>query len=163
MKSVSKTLINHAKNRPDLPILPKPFSDKVIRKISVAILVGLFYWGLLYAVMKLFALMNLEYNDSVGFLFYYVIPFLLGALVIIIIRERRYFGIIYSALIIIIRYIITLIELFVSLPTGRNPLEETLWLFNIFGKYSMLIAMFGGLLAILINTKRSKIANSVRS
>lgn len=131
-------------------------------KIGISILLGLFYWILIYAAMKLFVLVNIEYSDYVGKFFYYIIPLLLGALLIII-RERRYVGIVYSSMIIIVRYILTLIELAISLPAGRNPIEETFWLFNMLGKYSMLIAMLGGLLAVFINKRRIKIVNPVRS
>ena len=106
--------------------------------------------------MELFALLKIEYSDYMGLVFYYVAPFLLGALLIFIIRERRYVGVLYSAMVIIIRYITTLLELVFSLPAGRNPIEETLWLFNILGKYSLLIAMLGGLLAVFINKRRRK-------
>lgn len=120
------------------------------RKIIMAILVGFFYWLMTYTVM------NLEYSDLMGKLLYFILPFFLGGILILLIKEVRYFGAAYGSIIVIVRYLITFLEVIARHAGGPSAFEQTLFFFKLLGVYSMICAVAGGLLAVLINKRRIK-------
>jgi hypothetical protein len=125
------------------------------RKIIIAFLVGGLSWLLDFAGMRLFIYFKLEYSNYYPLILYFVLPFLLGAGMIFFIKERQFYGLLYCALLVITEYVITLTEF--SIISMRSPivvLQELLFIFKINGVYSMLLAMLGGLIAVIINRIR---------
>ncbi len=135
----------------------------MINKSFISIFAGVFYWLLKYAIVNIFLAFHYEYSDYVGLFVYYIIPFLIGGLLIINIKELRYVGIAYCVIPIVVSYIILFIESVLQLPEGLNPATQTLWLFKLSGLQQILISMLGGLLALIINRRRLKSLTSGRS
>ncbi len=123
------------------------------RKLIITIIAGSLYWLLAYSVMELFATLKLQYSDIIGQVFYFVIPFLFGVGLLIAIKERSYVGIIYGALIIFIRYIITFVEITIRQSPGPSAFEQTFFLFKIMGLYSMASSTIGGITGVILNKK----------
>lgn len=126
------------------------------RKIIITIIAGSLYWLLTYAVMELFTALKLPYSDSLAQVLYFIVPFLFGAGLLIAIKERTYVGVIYGALIIFVRYIITFLEVTIRQPAGPSPFVQTLFLFKIIGLYSMASSSIGGITGIILNKKKFK-------
>ena len=126
------------------------------RKIAITIIVGFLYWLLEFVAMKLFHLLTIPYGNIHGRMLYFLIPFLLGAFLIIVIKEERYVGTVFSAMIIIVYYAISLLQITVRYPIGGPPLEATWWLFKIVGVYSMVSSTIGGITGIILNKKLLK-------
>lgn len=125
----------------------------MIRKIVMSILAGFLYWLTTYVIMKLFVLMNIEYSDNVGTLLYFVIPFLFGCVLIIFIKEKNFIGVAYSAMIIVVRYTITFLEVTIRNPAGPSAFEQTFFFFKLMGGYSMSCAALGGILGVFLNKR----------
>lgn len=129
--------------------------DKMKRKIVISVLLGSLYWLIDFAVIKLAIHYKIEYSNSYPEVLFFGVPLFLGLGLIIFIRERQFYGLLYSALIVIVEYVITLAEF--SITSYRSPFvvfHEIVWLFKINGIYSMLLAMLGGLIAVAINRLR---------
>jgi len=103
--------------------------------------------------MELFALLKIQYSNSIGQVLYFVVPFLFGAGLLLIIREKNFVGIILSAMIIIVRYVITLIEVTIRHPGGPSAFEQTFFFFKVIGIYSMICAILGGILGVFLNKR----------
>lgn len=123
------------------------------RKLTITILAGFFYWLIERVVMELFRIQNVPYSDSVGRMIYLIIPFLFGAVLIVLIREKSYAGVVFSPMIIIVNYAIFFLEITIRYPAGGNPFEATFWLFKIVGVFSTLCATLGGVIGIILNKK----------
>jgi hypothetical protein len=123
------------------------------RKIVITILLGFFYWLLEYIVIEIFRSLNIPYSDNVGRMIYLIIPFLLGAVLIVVIKEKSYAAVGFSSLMIIVSYAISFIEITIRYPVGGNPFEETFWLFKITGIYSTLCSTLGGVAGIILTKK----------
>ena len=125
----------------------------MIRKIMMAILAGFLYWLLAYGIMELFWLLHIENSDRLGELIFFVMPFLFGGGLIIVNKERHYFGVAYSAMIIVVRYTLTFIEVTIRHPAGPSAFEQTFFFFKLMGGYSMLCAALGGILGVFLNKR----------
>jgi uncharacterized protein involved in response to NO len=123
------------------------------RNVTCTILAGFFYWLLEYGVMELFRILNISYTDIVGKIIYLVVPFLFGAVLIIVIKERSYRGALFSLLLIIVSYAITFVEIAIRYPVGGNPFEATFLLIKIIGVYSILCSVLGGIIGTFFNKK----------
>jgi hypothetical protein len=128
-----------------------------VRKLIMAILGGVFYWLTTYLIMKLFVLLNLEYSNIVGVLLYFVIPFFFGGILIFLNKEVRYHGAAYSSIIVLVRYLITFLEVTVRTTAGPSAFEQVSFYFKALGVYSMICAVAGGLLAIFISRRRTEV------
>ncbi|MDA8090256.1 MAG: hypothetical protein M0Z61_08575 [Nitrospiraceae bacterium] len=147
----------HQNSRPDpIALTLLGVEINMWRKILIAVLTGLLYWLTSYLVMKLFVILNLEYNNLIGILLYFVIPFFLGGILIIITKDRRFFGAAYSSIIIIVRYLIDFLEVTIRHIPGPSAFEQILFFFKVLGAYSIICAGAGGLIAVLINRRRHK-------
>lgn len=126
----------------------------MVRKIVMTILSGGLYWLFTsYMVTELFPPEDIINNYNVLSLIYYVMPFLFGCVLIILIKERMYVGVLYGSLLIVVRYAISFLEITIRYPAGGNPFEATLWLFKIVGVYSTVSSTLGGILGVVLNRK----------
>ena len=123
------------------------------RKIIITIIAGSLYWLLTYVVMELFVLLKIQYSDIIGQVLYLVMPFLFGAVLLITIKEKNYVGIIYSAMIIAVRYMITFFEVTIRHSAGPSAFEQTFFLFRLMWPYSIVCGMLGGMLGVVLNKK----------
>lgn len=128
--------------------------NRMARKIVITILAGGLYWLFTsYMVTAIFPPENIIHNYNFLRLIYFVIPFLFGSALLILFKEKSYVGIIYSAMIIVVRYIITLIEVTIRHPAGPSAVEQTFFLFKLMGYYSMACSTLGGMLGVFLNKK----------
>lgn len=129
------------------------------RKVAITILAGFFYWLLEYVVIEIFRILNMPFSDWVGRMIYLVMPFLFGAVLIALIKEKSFAGIFFSPLIIIVSYAITFVEMTIRYPAGGNPFEATFFFFKVLGVYSILCSTLGGVIAVILNKKVLKKVN----
>lgn len=128
------------------------------RKLLIVLLFGVLYRLSDFAVIKLPKFDNIEFLNSPQLL-YSGIPLLLGAGMIFFTGELRFCGLLYCALIVIAEYVITLAQFTMTSSSNAVTLfHKLLWFFSIYGFSSLLLAMLGGLFAVIINRWRTRAA-----
>ncbi|MBI4691735.1 MAG: hypothetical protein HY754_15960 [Nitrospirae bacterium] len=123
------------------------------RKITLTILSGFFYWSVEYVVIEFFRILNIQFSDWVGKMIYLIFPFLFGVVLVVVIKEKRFVGVVFGSMLIIVSYAISFLEITIRYPAGGNPFEATFWLFKILGVYSIVCSALGGAVGVFLNWK----------
>ena len=120
------------------------------QKVQISLMFGLIYWGFNYILIKL----NLSWLDKFLPLFLDVaLPFIFGYIIIIFLKDHAYVNLLFCPIIILVYYFIDLIRNYILLPKPYDPFSMTWHFFSSVGIISILLAIFGGALSILIVRK----------
>lgn len=116
---------------------------------------GLLYWLIERILLSLIALFHLG-ELSVIFLLYFLMPLIFGFVLMTVINEQKFIGSVYSAISILLYFLIISIHTLFFLPKKFNPLEIILQLFLYKGIILIFISVFSGLIAIYLKKRKSK-------
>jgi len=123
------------------------------RKIATSIVAGFLYWDLSYVVLRVGNVRSdLELLSVV--LMFIILPLIIGALLLLFLKEKRYSGIIYCIIFVLVHEAILLVWDIVFLSKEYDVVKEALIRFKHVGSFALLFSTIGGLGAICINRKR---------
>lgn len=120
------------------------------RKLVISLLSGLIYW-VLFKIITRFVILDALVKGTVGFL---VIPGIMGVFIVTFFKEKRYIGVIHSIIPILIFYVLDILANVVLISAAYNPLKASYLLFVRVGMFSLISAIVGGVVAIVVNRKR---------
>jgi hypothetical protein len=96
-----------------------------IGKIAITSFAGFLYWLLIYVVVEVFFQLKISYGgNNLGNALYLVLLVLFGAVLIVVIQEKGYAAVVFTSMIIVVRYTIFFSKLLLDVQQGLARLSR---------------------------------------